>query len=275
MTPQELEEAAKSLHNDPSCHSNKRIFDGDQVNGYRSSEGEDSPWADQELTKAEALSELLRSKGKSPLAEGEPLTTTALVHKRPRLTRRGSFFDDSDSDIEPERARRISTKQNGRPDRSSLVDIEDSRSSDQSSSHLKRPLKGGHFDSSASDSENELTFKKETEKEVANKADVMESGRKRGRYIQDSSDDSANEGAGSGSHGGHAKPVKKVPKLVGSDSESEDELIIDLETRGIQSPPMNTIDLSSGDIEGGEECGNYGNQPGSMETLAVSQSIVS
>ncbi len=261
MSPQKLEEAAKSLHDD----GQSGFHDDGQ---WYSDEEEDSFEGNKEMTKTEALTKLRKSKGKTPVHKGKSpeiggKSQSTTLSKRPRLTRRGSFFDDSD-DSETE-TRETQNSHKARREMASSIDSETEDTANANNSRSKRLKKSRHLDLSSSESEGEavlplLKFQIESE--------MPDSPRKRLRQFQDSSDDDSNEED-------ESKPVTKAAKLADSGSESDNnELVMDLEPRDIHSPPTDTVDLSSHPAI--EECYSSSNdQPGSMPTLAVSQSVLS
>lgn len=227
MSPQALEDAVAKLH-DNCYHDN-----------HEEEQESDEGSVDVELTKTEALSQLLKSKGKAPLTEGkapmrqgETPVSDGKAPKRPRLSRRGSFFDNSDSETECKEVQNRLSKDNAENDTFSRPTRKQFKS---------RQL----LNSSDSDSDSETDS-------------ISVSTRKRTRPDHTSSDSVC-------------EPDEKCSKLSTSDSSESDndDLIMDLGP--LQSPPANTVDLCP--LSATEES-NYDNQSGSMATLAITQSVV-
>ncbi len=267
MSPQELEKAAKSLHGDGQS--------GSHDNGQWYSDEDNSFEGIREMTKTEALTELRKSKGKSPVHRGKSPKDTGksqstTLSKRPRLTRRGSFFDDSD-DSETRETQNSLKRNKARRE----VASSDSENGDTANdSRSKKLKKSRRLDLSSSESEGEETPLLNIQLESEEMPSNVDSVRKRLRQFQDSSDDGDSSGDDKSSS---SKPLTKAAKLADSGSESDDNgLVMDLEPREINSPPADTVDLSTHLAM--EECYNddcSSDQPGSMGTLAVSQSVVS
>lgn len=238
MSPQELEDAAKSL-----CDGVKVCED--EGNGGSSDEG-GSLITEYEMSRSEALVALIKSKGKSPQRRGSPSTTHKSKIKRPRLT----HFIDSDSDGDVPIETRHHSQDVRNSSSGSSVKAE-SKLTDQ----LKRKRVREFYDSSG-ESENESQLN--------------------GDHFQRGKPDKGNSPVSN-------KPLKKNLKLMlDSDSESEHSLVMDLDTHtknestdkgSINSPPVNTLEITDQLSE--QEC-SYSNEqtPGSLGTLAVSQSLV-
>lgn len=280
MSPQDLENAAAQLQDNgdstSDLHGNEPRLSGDEKGLQSEDDLCDSFNDKRELTKTEALTELLRSKRKTPAyngnspTRGNSLTTRPSLSKRPRLTRCGSFFDDSDSETETKLQLDIHRK---------LEQNKAAHIQNGSGSASKQPIKGRHLNLSSSESESEemaseLLREKISEREHFESELLLSThrdfARKRSYQSQESSEHSSAEIETT--HQTHpTKMLQKAAKLLKSDSESENELVMDLEAPEIHSPPTNTLELLTGLTDNGD----YGNQLGacSMETLAVSQSV--
>ncbi len=253
MSPQALDEAVAKIRSN-RCHDPEY-----------NSDNSDEQLFDVEMTKTEALSQLLKSKGKTPVQEGEtpvqegetpvdkgtsPENIVAAVQsKRPRLTRRGSFFDDSDSDAAEANAPQNSLRRRNSENKENDV-----------IPRAKKQAKSRQLNLSSSESESETS---ESESESVDDSDSPLEGAVSRKRTRENLPFSDNE---------ECKPTNKCPKPTESDSESDSESENDDLVMDLNSPLTNTVDLYP--LTTSVEDSNYDvNQPGSMETLAVSQSV--
>lgn len=247
MSPEELEKSAKNLR--------EGVMGYEKEGSGESSDEDDNLASEHRMSRSEALTALIKSKGKTLLKGENPTDATTHKHKRPRLTRCGSFFDsDSDSDVGMET----------RHGPHNVVDIERTSpgSNDQSQNRT----------SNASSSENRPS-------------DVQK--RKRVRQLDESSEsESESQSNRVPSQREDVKPLKKNRKLM-FDSDSDDGLVMDLtehslfndkheEEGSIRSPPVNTLDVSDRVNEGVWFDNDQAVvEPGSMGSLVVSETLAS
>ncbi len=238
MSPEVLDNAVARLQHSDCFHDNMDNYE---------SENDEQLVDNIEMTKTEALTQLLKSKGKAPREERKSPKNNVVQSKRPRLTRHGSFFDDSDSDNDSQ----DSLKRNIR---SSMLNT---KTKDELP-HSKKPAKTRQLNVSSSESESES--EKEHIRDVLS-GNVINRKRMRGNFPSD--DEISN----------NSQPSEKCTKLFQSDSESDnDGLVMDLDPP--PSPPSNTVDLCPLSNTVVDDYGNYGNQSSSMDTLALSQSVI-